>query len=297
MAITAADIQEAVRDEVFSAGVTDRPFVAQINGAILDSDTTITMDDGTPWAPQDIGEFDDGEQVLVVSVSTNDLTVIRGWNGTTAAAQSDNAILTQNPRFTRKQIDQALQHMLEDLRPTLYDLETKTLTYDPTTTWYEFSAADDARIINVVSVYYKASGVDHPYPVEFYRFQREVDSTAFSGARGISMPAQLHLATGSSVYVLVRKEVQTISDCPDNWKSMLIMGVVYHLLGGANVARTQDPGKRTDRTVQAGQEGRDSLWYLREYVRRRDRLQADLADREHEVPRSRIAMRAARFRR
>lgn len=297
MAITAANIQDAVRLEVYSAQITERPYVCEINGSITDSGTSIVVDDGTPWAVQDIGEFDDGEQVLVTAVATNTLTVLRGWNGTTAAAQSDNAVFTQNPRFSRAQINQALDHVLDDLRPDLYDLETKTLTYDPTTTWYAFSAGDDARILDVISVYYKATNIAHPTPVDSWKFYRDLDATAFTAALGVAVGPTLSLASGSSLYAIVRKEVQAIADCPDAWKSMLVMGVVYHLMGAQTISRTQDPGRRSDRTVQAGQDARDSIWYLREYIRRRDKLAADIERREGEVPKSRYSARSSRFRR
>lgn len=61
-----------------------------VNGAKLDTDTTITVDDGSIFRVNHIIRI--GEELLkVTAVNGNDLTVSRGYAGTTAAAIADNA--------------------------------------------------------------------------------------------------------------------------------------------------------------------------------------------------------------
>lgn len=295
MAFTAADIQEAVRLEVYSAEITDREFIDITTSDPGAGGTSLNVADTNYWSVGDIGEFDDGEQVLVTAVPTGStLTILRGHNGTTAAAHAVGSVMTKNPRFSRAQIDSAFQHVLEDLRPDLYELATETLVYDPTTRWYPFSGGTTDRIFDVLTVYYKPNTVDHPVAAPLWKYLHGVLSAVFTGSHGIWVPG-LEIATSDNFYVAVKKAVTGIADVPDDWKSMMIMGVVYHLMGAQNVIRTHDPGKRTDRTVQPGQEGRDSIWYLREYMRRKDRLTSDLENRAKDLPLSRTAMRAKRW--
>lgn len=63
-----------------------------VNGAKTDADTTITVDTGTLFRPNQVIKI--GEELLyITAVSNNDLTVTRAYGGTTAAAIADNAIV------------------------------------------------------------------------------------------------------------------------------------------------------------------------------------------------------------
>lgn len=78
------------------------PAQDQINGSKLDSDTTITVDDGTKFAAGMILAVDGSDELIKVdSVSSNDLTVTRGYGSSTAEAIADNAIvrIVANPRL------------------------------------------------------------------------------------------------------------------------------------------------------------------------------------------------------
>lgn len=64
-----------------------------LSGALDDSSTTVTVDDGSDFhALQTI--LVDSEQMYVTDISGNDLTVDRGVNGTTAASHADNATVS-----------------------------------------------------------------------------------------------------------------------------------------------------------------------------------------------------------
>lgn len=61
-----------------------------VNGAKLSTDTTVTVDDGSIFRAGDVVKI--GEELLkITAVNGNDLTVVRGYAGTTAAAIADNA--------------------------------------------------------------------------------------------------------------------------------------------------------------------------------------------------------------
>lgn len=65
-----------------------------VNGAKLSTDTTITVDNGDKFrAGMLVSAEGSDEVILVTAVSGNDLTVTRGFGGTTAAALADNVAL------------------------------------------------------------------------------------------------------------------------------------------------------------------------------------------------------------
>ena len=66
-----------------------------VNGAILAAATTLTVDDGTQFrAGMAISVNGSDEVMLVTAISGNDLTVTRGFGGTTAADIADDAVVT-----------------------------------------------------------------------------------------------------------------------------------------------------------------------------------------------------------
>lgn len=66
-----------------------------INGAKLAADTTLTVDNGSFFrAGMQISVKNSDEVILVTAVSGNDLTVVRGFGGTTAVNIADNAVIT-----------------------------------------------------------------------------------------------------------------------------------------------------------------------------------------------------------
>ena len=61
-----------------------------LNGSLTDSASTLTVDDGAQFHVGQTVMIDD-EQLLVTSISTNDVAVKRGLNGAAAEAHTDNS--------------------------------------------------------------------------------------------------------------------------------------------------------------------------------------------------------------
>jgi hypothetical protein len=86
-----------------------------LNEALDTSETGVDVDDGSLFAEDDI-LLVDAEQMFVVSISTNTLTVTRAYNGTTAAAHADNSVVyiyspaADVPTATRQFVGWATRH-------------------------------------------------------------------------------------------------------------------------------------------------------------------------------------------
>jgi hypothetical protein len=131
----------------------ERPFVDVATAASAGT-TTVSVSDGADWEEGAILEFqDDGEQCLVRSVASNNLTVIRGWNGTTAAAHSSITVF-RDPQYTYYNILQAIDSAIDKLYPYAYKVASTTVTPAPTTTvWYNLAVSDFIDLIAVEQVY------------------------------------------------------------------------------------------------------------------------------------------------
>jgi len=140
MTVAAGTIIQRVRNLL-----TDDPWATVMTGTVsTTTTTTIPVPDGTRWDEGDILEFqDNGEQCYVRSVSSNNLTVIRGWNGTTATTHDGSTtaiVIFQDPTFTYVRIQEAADLVIQSLWPWVYKKVTLSVTYDATKTWYDLAS-------------------------------------------------------------------------------------------------------------------------------------------------------------
>ena len=121
-------------------------FPWETTGSAASSSSVVAVVDGTDWAEGDIGEFeDDGEQFKVQSISSNNLTAVRGYNGTTAATQAASSRILKGPRYGFIEIANAIESVIQNLPyPKVYKKVADTLT-PPTTlqtvAWTDLAAA------------------------------------------------------------------------------------------------------------------------------------------------------------
>ena len=107
-----------------------------LTSSISDSDTSISYD-GSLFSVEEEDALDAGALIEVgrelmyttdLNTVTNTITVKRGQRGTTAAAHSANALIKIAPTFPRQSVFDAIKDQVENLYPTIYAIETKTVT-------------------------------------------------------------------------------------------------------------------------------------------------------------------------
>lgn len=262
---TSSDITQRVRDEIYSTIPTEHPFTHLINGSVTNVATAVIVDDGGNFAYGDIIEWaEDGDQAFVQSVATNTLTVIRGWNGTTAAAHADNTVIYKNPRFTTAQITKAVTHVLNELETLgVHAWGTGTLTLLTGDYSYPVTETD---VIDVVSVYYPddSYGMMRPLP---FRYQKSLHTSAISGGDGIMLWDWGNQVAGDPVYYTYKQRLSSVTSLMARQEEIVVVGATERLLRSKVVPWTQDPGKRTNRTIQPGSIERDGRALRSEYIR------------------------------
>jgi hypothetical protein len=127
-------VERVYRDYLWPSD--DQPVIVTVNGAVADDATSIVYD-ADALAPDEEDLLAPGvlaeigtEQVRITAVdpSTDTLTVIRGVNGTEAAAITDGAELRLAPAFPRKTVYDAVCDNIVDLYPDLMAVGTQTIT-------------------------------------------------------------------------------------------------------------------------------------------------------------------------
>lgn len=283
MAVTAASLRASIRAGVEGAEPQNRPYTTPLTNSPGGAGTTFSVGDGDAFQVGDLLESPAGELALVTAISTNDLTVTRAWGTISAETLSSGQLMRKNPRFSIQQMDEAVDQVLQELNPRVFNLLTEDVAYT-TDDYYDVT---DTAMENVLSVWYIDDG---NFYTPYFFFSTDPANTQpklYLGAFGFT----------GNVHVVYRRPYTVVTEFPDRLAPMMVNGAIYKLLGGALALATADPGKRTDRTTQGGQEGRDSYWFFREFVRLRDAETVYLADQVARVPRDRQSQRSRRFRR
>lgn len=283
MAVTAASIRASIRMGVEASEPRNRPYETVLTNAPGGAGTTFGVPDGDAFQVGDLVETAAGELALVTAISTNDLTVTRSARTIAAETLGSGDIIRKNPRFSIEQYDSAVAAVLLELNPRVWYM----LTEDITKTTDDFYDVTDVAMEDVLSAWYIDDG---DIFVPYFYFQTDPAN---------SQPKiwlSAHRYTGT-VHIVYQRPYAAVTELPDRLAPLMTNGAVYKLLGGAAVLATDDPGKRTDRTVQGGQENRDSYWFFREFIRLRDAEVVYLAAQVDRVPKDRRSQRARRFRR
>lgn len=120
----------------------DDPWETYITAA-SGTDNVIPVADGTDWEEGDVGEFqDNGEQFLVRSIATNDLTVKRSHKGTLAAIDHpSDTVVFKHPTFSYIDIEDGIKGTINTLWPYAWKATSNSINVDNTTEWYAVNQA------------------------------------------------------------------------------------------------------------------------------------------------------------
>lgn len=256
--------------------LNDRPYVTTGTAANA-ADLTIDVTDGTRWEEGAIGEFQDtGDQFYVQSVAGNVLTVIRGWNGTTAAAHS-SITLFRDPTYFYKDINEALTAALNGLWPYVWKKGEDTITPSSTTVWFDLDAAF-VDLISATQRYgasneyigtYGGKNTGRPIIVS-----HNLPTAVVASGKGARFPNGF-FHNSNTVEINYRTPITGTSDIEDSATlpvaEAMIYGALARLLTGKEVERiSYGEDVEVARGVNPGQRMRVSAYYENLY---REKLQ------------------------
>lgn len=132
-----------------------------LNGALNPTQTTVavTTGDGSKFVQGDTIEIDD-EAMLVKSVATDTLTVVRGHMATSAVAHGDQTLIEVPENLTNHEINEWINRCIEESYPEMYKIvEDTSITYVKDTRVYTLPTnADPTNITALKKETYAGSG-------------------------------------------------------------------------------------------------------------------------------------------
>lgn len=229
---------------------TQREPINQLAATITSSDTTVTFSNQV--------NFHDGvrlsiglEDLHVVSVASSgtSATVIRGVDGSTAAAHTAGDIVHINPVWTNYQISLGVNDELNSLSaPTngLFRIRSVDFDYDPSVAGYNLASLED--YLDIWRVRYDTPGPTNDWPViprSMWRVDRAADTTDF--ASGTALILHQGGFPGQTVRVSYKASFDTLSTVADDVEAVsglhaqahdiLSIGGALRLLSGLEAQR------------------------------------------------------------
>ena len=149
----------------------------------------------------------DYEQMIVVSHTTTSVTVIRGWNGTTATTHSANALVYCDPRFPLQSILNDVIHELRALPPTIFQIGTAVLEFNSSDNRVDLTGATGEvwRILTADRANTDGDSYAGFRPV--LKLIRNADTASFPSGYAVALDKGLSYKTPATVRVVYAKSL------------------------------------------------------------------------------------------
>lgn len=159
----------------------------------------------------------------------------RGYQNTTAASHSTNAMVTLAPTFPRQMIKKAINNTIQSLYPNLWGVGSTTFTFNASQTTYALPA--DAETVLFASWQTTGSSLEW-LPVNRWRSDGMANTTAFPTGNTINIYENIQ--PGRTVQVFYSKEATTLANSSDDYATVtglpessydvIVYGASYRLL-------------------------------------------------------------------
>ena len=241
-----------------------------LTGGISDSITTISYANDMFSVEEedalDAGTILEVGQELMFSTAlntvTNEITVVRGARGTTAAAHSTGDLIKVSPTFSRKAVFDAVSDQIENLYPTLFAVETKSISattginvLDGATDNYliapvkaisqytDFDAGQDSTISQFRGV--SVELVDLPNPFTYTDENGASQTVTYtSGPNKVNAMQSYGITAGKTIYVSFKKKFVSVTSESDTlatigleneYEPIIMAGVAAQLVAGKDI--------------------------------------------------------------
>lgn len=231
----------------------DYPAPADATTASLSSSvTTVPVGDGTQFKANRVIEVD-YELMLVASVSSNNVTVRRGWAGSTAASHGTSSTVLIRPGFFAVEIVDALNGAKDEMYPYVYKPVNDT-SLTPNAVTYEFTVPNmpgtyggDTLVMPFISKIEIFVTGDVAYrPLRDWTVRRGATPKIVFKRAPVSGTLRVHGFGPFPDLALSGDTVDTLF--PKNAERILPLGAAISLLGSGEAGRSRfDAGARDDR--------------------------------------------------
>ena len=287
---TVAQIINRTQRQLLSGVVEERNKIAS---AVNTTATTITLTYEIAGIRQGSIIEIDAEQMYVWSVleSTKVATVERAFNGTVAAAHTNGAIVTVNPRFPRAQILEAINDELADLSSPmngLFQVKILDLSYNGSDRQINLPSISD--VIDLIEVRNRYISSDYQQ-VNRVKLLRNMPTKDFGSGMALQFDQgvrqgdlRVSYRAPFTKFTTESENVQMNGGYPESAEDILVVGAQIRLIAPREIKRnfteSQGDTRRADE-VSAGAVSNSIVSMLR---MRRDRITAEAAKLTRQYP-------------
>lgn len=225
------------------------------------------------------------------STGTKTLTVQRGFNGSTAASHSANALVTVMPRFPRSQVLEAINDELADLSSPmhgLFQVKSFDINYNGSDQMLPLPTVDAA--IDLLTVQMRDTSTTYP-TIRKVKLVRDLPTDDFSTGFALRFDQPTRNGRLRVVYkapftplTLESQNINSYSGLPDTCEDIVNIGTQIRLMAPREIKRnfieSQGDTRRAEE-VPVGAVGNSITNLLR---MRRDRITAEAARLARQYP-------------
>lgn len=232
-------MEDMVSYTVLSGALSTSDTSVGFNGDLLSIEEEDALDAGT------IIEI--GQELMIcteLNVVTNSITVTRAARGTTATTHDAGAVIKITPQFPRVNVFNAVKDQIENLYPTLYAVETQTIS--SAVGYVALVGADDNRIVAPLKAVsqYQELDAGNQTTVQFRGVAMELidvpTSVTASGKvvqfSGVSNGVNVH-CTFKKKFGEVSNETATLADIglETEYEPIIMAGVAAQMIAGKDI--------------------------------------------------------------
>lgn len=270
-------------NELLAGTIEERNKIA---AAVVDTaSTTVTLTYSVA-SVRDNSVVQVGDELMYVwqvNPSSKQLTVERGYAGSTASAHANGTITVTNPRFPRHQVLTHLNSELADLSSPvngLFQMKTLDLAYNGSDRMINLTNVTD--IIDLYDVRYRYLNDDYPI-VRNVRLLRDMPTSDFASGFALALDTFVRAGTLRVLYKApygsFTSSSTTVADVggSDTLDDVLVYGTQVRLMAGREVKRNFTESQGDTRRAEEVPAGAIANSMLQLQRMRRDRITAEAA--------------------
>ena len=232
-------MEDIVSYTVLGGTINDTDTSVGFNGDLLSIEEEDALDAGT------IIEI--GQELMIcteLNAVTNSITVTRGARGTTAIAHSAGDVIKITPPFPRVNVFNAVKDQIENLYPTLYAVETQTIS--SAVGYVALEGADDNRIVAPLKAVsqYQELDAGNQTTVQFRGVAMELIDVPTSVTASGKVVQFSGVSTGVNVHCTFKKkfgevslETTTLAEVglETEYEPIIMAGVAAQMISGKDI--------------------------------------------------------------
>lgn len=270
-------------NELLAGTIEERNKIA---AAVVDTTSTTVTLTYSVASVRDNSVVQVGDELMYVwqvNSSSKQLTVERGYAGSTASAHANGTITVTNPRFPRHQVLNHLNSELADLSSPvngLFQMKTLDLAYNGSDRMINLTNVTD--IIDLYDVRYRYLNDDYPI-VRNVRLLRDMPTSDFASGFALALDTFVRAGTLRVLYKApygsFTSSATTVADVggSDTLDDVLVYGTQVRLMAGREVKRNFTESQGDTRRAEEVPAGAIANSMLQLQRMRRDRITAEAA--------------------